>query len=316
MSLQSAAIVLLLLPAQAGGGSATMDLTTFVAEVERARAIVGDAATLEQGRAGASDLADRWRVEIDGEIVSVDASWIDAELRAADAQSWTSVRDRITRRLTAIRMDAAEPTFEHVRDPKAVLTETLARAEFQRSPSSTWLDELRERFGRWLLGIMNRVWGTAADSRTAALTFAWVASGVALAALSLWFVTMLARRSRPAPLDLGPTGPKRTPAREWALRAMAAAQSGDLREAVRCGYHAALHRLEEQGLWTIDESRTPREYVRLLAADDQRYGSLTDLTRRFEQVCYGHRTATGDDARQVAVHLESLGCVRPADRAI
>lgn len=309
-------MVLLMLPPQAGGGSATIDRSTYLAELNRTTAIVGSDSPLEQVLASASDLPDRWPVEIDGETVIVDASWIRAEIRAATTPSWPSVRQRIISRLTTMTAEATEPTFEHGRDPDAVLAETLARREFQRSASSIWLEEQRERFSRWILGLVNRLFGPSLGARAVAMIVAWSAAVLALGALSFWFVSMLTRRSRATVLEHLSVVPTETSAREWALRAAAAAGSGDLREAVRCGYHAALCKLEEQGIWRIDRSLTPREHVRLLAREDPRFGALSDLTRQFEQVCYGQRPVTDDEARQLIVHLEGLACLRPADRAI
>jgi hypothetical protein len=148
------------------------------------------------------------------------------------------------------------------------------------------------------------------------MVLAWTISVLALIALTVWLVGALTRRSLAASLELGRAPIKRPPAREWALRALAAARSGDMREAVRCAYHAALSRLEEQGIWQVDESRTPREYLRLLRADDPRRTIVTDLTRQFEQVWYGGRAAGAEATAQLTAHLEHLGCLRGHERAI
>jgi hypothetical protein len=50
------------------------------------------------------------------------------------------------------------------------------------------------------------------------------------------------------------------------LRALAAARGGEARDAVRAAFNAALLRLEEEGVWRADESRTPREHLQLLDA--------------------------------------------------
>jgi hypothetical protein len=105
-------------------------------------------------------------------------------------------------------------------------------------------------------------------------------------------------------------------AHDLALRALAHARAGDVREAVRVAYHAALIRVEEQGTWRLDDTRTPREYVRMLPAGDTRQAPLVDMTRRFEQIWYGNRAAGDEDAASVASDLEVLGCLRPGERAI
>jgi hypothetical protein len=43
---------------------------------------------------------------------------------------------------------------------------------------------------------------------------------------------------------------------------------------------------------------------------------MTDLTQRFEQVWYGNRAMTADDRPRVTEHLQTLGCLRPGERAI
>jgi hypothetical protein len=98
-------------------------------------------------------------------------------------------------------------------------------------------------------------------------------------------------------------------AREWARRA---ASVDDVREAVRCAYRAATGRLEEEGVWRVDDARTPREYLRLLPADHRRRGPLADVAGRFEEIWYGARPATPDDRRTVLGRLRELECL-PAE---
>jgi hypothetical protein len=218
--------------------------------------------------------------------------------------------------ITGIEGEAAPDDAARGSEIDALLRSVLARREFQRSASSVWLDSLRQRVSDWLMAFLRRFDGTGLDVRAVGIVLAWGSSLLALSALSWWLVQMLTRRSRAASLELGTMRVPAAPAREWARRAMAAARAGDLRESVRSAYHAAVCRLEEQGIWRVDESRTPREYVQLLPADDPRFAAVSDLTRQFEQVWYGRRPATDDDARLLAAHLERLGCLRPADRAI
>jgi hypothetical protein len=101
-----------------------------------------------------------------------------------------------------------------------------------------------------------------------------------------------------------------------ALLSTKAIEEGNLRDAIRWAYGAALLRLEEDGALRVDAARTPREQLRGLARDDRRYGLMTDLTRRFERVWYGNRPPAPDDGERVVQHLEVLGCLRPGERAI
>lgn len=192
----------------------------------------------------------------------------------------------------------------------------LAQREFQQTAAGKWRDRLQEQVGRWFEDLMGRFGGGRGTARNTALIFAWAAALAALIGLGFWAARTIAHRPRGAALDLDSSAATRPRARELALRAIAAARAGDTREAIRCAYGAALVRLEEQGVWRIDDARTPREYLPLLAATDGRHFAVVDLTRRFEQIWYGNHAADADDARRVADHLEALGCLRPGERAI
>jgi Domain of unknown function (DUF4129) len=310
--------VIVLSGAQPHRGAATFDLQGYVAELDRVSAQIAAASTPPAAQAATETVRDRWFVTMDDEIVIVDVSWIDAGIAAAgNASEWPRVRARITGRLAAMRAEATmAPPPDRTQNPGATLAEVMSRTEFQKNSGSRWLEEQRNRVSQWILQMLNRLTGSAMGSRTLGIVFAWAASLLALSAFAIWLVTTLTRRSNAAALELGAAAPTRAAAREWALRAMTAARAGDVREAVRCAYHAVVSRLDEQGTWRIDESRTPREYLALLPAGDPRAAALTELTGQFEQIWYGQRPPTGDDAQRVADYLERLGCLHAADRAI
>jgi hypothetical protein len=312
-------LAILALPAsQPGRTSATFDLPGYLREIDRVREAIAASATPEEARAVAAALPDRWWVTSDALVIVIDTSWVDDDISASvtGTSPWPSVREKIERRLSTMRAAAAEPPGHGGPDPEQALEAVLARPEFHRGATSRWLDEQRSRVGNWILRMLNRLTGSGPGGRAVAIVFAWTLSIVALVALTLWFVTMLTRRSRAAALELGAAAPPRAPAREWTARALAAARAGDIREAVHCGYNAAVCKLDEQGIWSVDESRTPREYLAILRSDDPRHSVLADLTRQFEQIWYGGRAATADDAQKLSAHLERLGCLRESERAI
>jgi Domain of unknown function (DUF4129) len=310
--------VLSLSGAQGRHGAASFDVPAYVAELERLSSQIAAAATPQEARIAADSARDRWFVTVGDEIVVVDVGWIDADLTAAanDSAEWPRVRARITQRLRAMRTEASEPQSRTVARPGTVLAGILSREEFQRSRGSRWLEEQRNRVSRWLLEMLDRLTGPLIGSRTAAITFGWIVSLAALSAFAVWLVAILMRRSRAAALELADLAPRRMAARELALSAMTALRAGDVRTAVRLGYRSALSRLHEQGTWQVDESRTPREYLQLLPHDDPRRSVISDLTRQFEQIRYGRRMTTTEDAHLVANSLERLGCLHAADRAI
>jgi hypothetical protein len=312
---RSALIIFVALPfAQPESG--TLRPEAYTARLEQISREISNAATPADARAIATAVADRWSVRIDDAVAVVDFTWLDAAVDRTGVSDWASTRQEIKIRLDAMLAETSDARVVHRRAPDGALVDVLARPEFQRSPSSVWIESMRRRVAEWIVGVINRFAGSALGSRAVAMGLAWVVALLALAALTAWLVTMLTRQSRASGLELDSATPPRPPAREWGLRALQAARAGDLREAVRCGYQAAVCRLEEQEIWRVDQSRTPREYLRLLQSDDPRHPTVAALTRQFEQVWYGGRITTDDDARELIAYLERLGCVRAADRPI
>lgn len=195
---------------------------------------------------------------------------------------------------------------------RAALQEVLARREFQRRDTSKWTDELQRWVYDWITYFLDLI-GAGGTVTTAMLArgLAWIIAIGALVALVYWVwrMRMPSAASRSLAIAIMP----RLTSREWTAKARAALRDGDAREAIRCGYHAVLFRLEEQGVWRVDDSRTPREYLSLLHTQDARHAALVDLTREFEQVWYAARPADGQGLLE---RLEVFGCHAPSEPAI
>jgi hypothetical protein len=168
---------------------------------------------------------------------------------------------------------------------------------------------LRQRAFEWLTRWLERLAGGPLGRRGTAVALAWILSilvGIVLATLA---VRAFLRPGRTfTSLDDGTTG-RGKPARAWAREALRAA---DAREAVRCAYRAVVAAIEEEGSWRTSDSRTPREYARLLADGHRRRALFTDVARRFEEVWFAARTPTDADRSAVLARLKELGCL-PAD---
>ena len=305
-----------LVSAQASAGGA-LDLSAYVGQLQGAAGAVAAAGTPQAAVQIAASLADRLTVDTGRITVRVDLGWLDAHARASVGQPgrWPELREAAVQRLASMQAEAATLGDRTGEGAPSALREVLARPEFARSPSSIWLDSLRARAAAWIRRLLDRLDASGIGSRRAALVFSWLVVLAAVGALGWWLVAMLTRRTADSGLDLR-ARPPRTAAREWALRALEAARAGDGREAVRCAYRAALWKLDEQGVWSVDESRTPREYLPLLPRGDVRYTALNDLTRQFEHTWYGRRLTTPADTDRLADHLETLGCLSASDLAI
>src|SRR5262249_30631829 len=262
-----------------------------------------------------------WRVRHGSEDSSVTTEWIAAPLRQAAARpdDWTKARARLLQRIDAAHREALDlQADDQARgDPsataaaaRAARSDVLARAELNQRDGTQWSNSLRQRIRQWLTKFARQLpmAGNAASTLTRVL--AWVVILGALAALGAYLYRARLPRRSFIPLEIEVPHPSSA---EWAARAYAALRAGDAREAMHYGYHAVLFRLEEQGVWRVDDARTPREYVRLLAAQDARRVAFLDLTRRFEQTWYGSRTA---DAQRLQTHLEAFGCSAPSERTI
>jgi hypothetical protein len=303
-------------------GVAVVSRSELVAALDRLGIEIAAVANVADAASVAANIPEAWRVADGNEHIDVSNRWLVAALRAAPAKpgDWPGTRAALLRRLTGVRDEAASAgdldAGRARAEARSRIESILARGEFQQSAASRWRERLQERVGKWfedLWGLFSRGRGTA---RGAALVFAWTAAIAALIGLGFWLARTIADRPRGAALSLRAAAAVRPRARDLALRALSAARLGHTRDAVRCAYGAALARLEEQGVWRVDAARTPREYLPMLPASDSRHPIMVDLTRRFEQIWYGNRAAADDDARRVTDHLESLGCLRPGERAI
>jgi hypothetical protein len=192
---------------------------------------------------------------------------------------------------------------------RSAMEQVLAGRDFRNLERPTVQDSLLEKVGNWL----NRLFESATRLRAKS---AWIGRllvwgfvvGVCVALI--WALLQMERRWRVrlVPEDHTPA-PGAASARNWQLwleDAQRAAANGDWREAIHFIYWAAISRLESRRLWPADRARTPREYLALVAPDDQRQAGLATLTGSFERTWYGGRPAQERDyrlAEQVASAL-------------
>ena len=316
--------VALLLPASARSGqppAAEMDAPAYVAMLQqladqvRATESAADAASLAHG------LPPAWTVRSGTDRFTVPATPIVDALTATSTpqSSWAGVRDAAVARIDALREEASplaragSPPRPHLR---GALADVLAAPEFRGRQRYAGLMELVDRFKRWL-----RSWlpdmrpGAAVVPILRYATWAIAAAAFVLLAWLTWRLLRGASRDTAA-RPRAARGAEPIDARAWAARARTAAAAGDAREAIRCAYHAVLHRLDEEGAWTIAEARTPREYMQLLPAADRRQPAVSFVARLFEGTWYGGAEPAIDDARMAVRHLGELGCDAQADPAI
>lgn len=299
---------------------ATLDLSGYLAALDRCSAAAArlkehpaEAVTLKQS------LPASWSVTAEGERFDVSTGWLRQDLDAFPTEpSRIAERSRqILTRLQAMRASAAtlveaERSVDRTADPAAArqhLGTILKRREFARvethSPFRIW----RDRAVGWVEDKLSRLFARISiRSGLGSLVFWVLALGLGVAMIAWLIRSILQVVPRPArPLPAGAATPEGW--RRWAAEAVDRARRNEFREAIGLAYRAALYRLEEAGLWQVDDARTPREYLRLLPENHGQYPPLAALTHRFERSWYGGRAASADDFQHTVAELKDLGCL-------
>ncbi len=209
--------------------------------------------------------------------------------------------------LSIARLSAqTAPSPAEVADAKARLSAILATQEFSRVHGATWFDQIRDRISRWILERLASLLGSSAlPMITESLIYFVIALAVVLI---IWRLVKITQRQSKADETL--LGLKSLPSRSWSdwiADAQAASAEGRWRDAVRLVYWSGIVFLEERGTWRPDSSRTPREYLSLVAASETA-PALGKLTRLFEHVWYGTDNADRSRFDEAVAHLRSLGC--------
>jgi hypothetical protein len=189
------------------------------------------------------------------------------------------------------------------------LNAILAQKAYQGVTQVSATDRFRERFYNLLDKILSSFFRFGSRSPWIAFTLRALLLAAICTAL-IWFLVRIERRSRVRLTPDDAPAPGAPSAREWQLwlkDAHAMAAKGMWRDAIHFIYWASIARLESKRLWPADRARTPREYLRLMAASDPRQPSLTALTRSFERTWYGGRAAESYDFRAALELAAALG---------
>lgn len=192
---------------------------------------------------------------------------------------------------------------------RATLNAILAQRAFRRSRTETWQAQVSRRVREWLAGIWERTFGRVMARRSVATTLAWIVALAALAVLLVWLAQLALPRRRERPISMGPLEVPRPPGHVLAREAEALVRAGNLRDAIRIAYQAGVSRLDEVGALRADDTRTPRESLRLLDRENRRRPAFARLTAIFEPVWYGSRPPAADCGDEILRLLRDLECL-------
>ena len=247
------------------------------------------------------------QVEHEGTTLKVDNTWLYTALDAYSAEhdpqrkaaKLAEIGDRLAA-LDAALIRAAETSTDKAggAETRAKLKEILNRREYHEKEESRlaafirkiynkvsgFLIQLRDAFGRML----GKVFGSAAEGSLVSKILVIIVVGV-----FLFFVLRVAlkikprRRAARKRTVLGEEIEANATPGDLFEAAMAAAQAGDFRAAVRKLYISLLYELSERNLIELDESATNHEYLARLSRFGPLVAPVSAMTDRFDVSWYG-----------------------------
>jgi Domain of unknown function (DUF4129) len=309
--------------AGAASTSQQLSLQEYIFELDKCSALLASSgnnpAVLRTWR---MSLPGQWIVNVGNQTYTVSTDWLtDGLARTETARHGDATSLEQTRQQIAVHRNAAEALStasspQTLDESRAKLNHILAGKAFQAIHGPTWFEVLRARFYDWVVRQLQKLFGRLRGGRVIGNVIAWTVIALAALLLILWAVRATIRTGARPEMDLrGAAGPGRD-SPYWLREARDAAARGDYRAAIHAAYWAAIARLEEMKSLPEDRSRTPRESLRLIRRESAEYAPLSQLTRRFELVWYGYRSANSADWSDAMQQLETLGCLRSSTPAI
>jgi hypothetical protein len=187
------------------------------------------------------------------------------------------------------------------------LDEILGAREFDRVRGPTWPDLLWQR-ARAISKLLRKLGPQIPDIEDLGQWFVWGMIALAAAIAGVWVYRVSRQNLGTGKREILPFLPSGRNWREWLADARARAASGEWREAIHFGFWAAVSRLESEGVWPPDKTRTPREYLNAIPGSNVSKEPFAAMTRKFEASWYGGHPTTEADFAQFSAHLERLGC--------
>jgi len=325
LQLATADVVFLAIVGRSGAesNSQQLSLQEYIFQLDKCSAVLASSGSNPAViRTMRMSLPARWVVSARNQSFSVSTNWLaDGLARAETARPGDSAALQQTQQQIAAHRDAAQALAASIsapilNEPRAKLNRILDGKEFGAIHGPTWFELLRQRFYDWLWRQLDKLSLHFRAGHAISNAFAWFVVALAALLLIVWAVRASIGSGARSEMDLrGAAGPGRD-SPFWLREAREAAARGDYRAAIHAAYWAAIARLEELKSLPEDRSRTPRETLRLIRRESSEYAPLSQLTRRFELVWYGYRSASPSDWSDAVQQLETLGCLRSSTPAI
>jgi hypothetical protein len=287
-----------------------LDLQSYQRELAR----ISDASKNPKDIAGLRrSLPDTWMVKNGERTYSVSTKEISGALWQIEHDPKNGTAARLQARLQEMQRQAAElevpglPVDAAKAEPK--LHNILKRSEFQAASGPSLWDLIRARISRWIFEHLARLLRFLHISEKTGNTIAWSIIFIAVVLVFYVFYRRLARSTKTVGFH-AEVEQHRSDARQWLQEALGAAERGNYREAIHCGYWAAVAHLEDHRILPRDRARTPRESLRLLEQHPKEQGLLQSVTLSFELIWYGYRPVSAVEWAGTKEQLEKMGCLQ------
>lgn len=187
------------------------------------------------------------------------------------------------------------------------LDQILSAREFDRVRGPTALELFWQRVQAWIANLLRKISPKLPDLDNAGQWFVWGMIALASAVAGVWLYRA-SRQNIGGSREIIPFRPSSRNWWDWLADARARAARGEWRDAIHFGFWAAVSRLESEGVWPPDKTRTPREYLNAIPGSSLSKEPFAAVMRKFEASWYGSRPTTEADFAQFADQLERLGC--------
>jgi hypothetical protein len=294
------------------GSDGAYDVESFAAQLEGLADSLEDEPTADDMAKVRSSLPKSWTVKAGENRYVISSKVVDQALAAGNADDATDWLYHMSAEARSYSAGEAKSNG----NARAELDKILAGNEFAAvHPPSPW-DLFRQRLAAWVNRLLDKIFGGIERYPIGGKILFWSVMIVTVGFIALWLFRFMVSRDRMDTLPAGEIVSASRTWQEWIRMAREAASRKDFREAVHSAYWAGIARLEDTGVVPKDRTKTPREYLRLVAAASENELAqrplyrvpLGELTKRLELIWYANRGAGPEDFVETLKQLEAMGC--------
>jgi len=308
------AALLLLSGIRVASGQSAVTIAQYIERIQSYQNQVSDLTSHPGNALGLRDsLPDSLTVQTSGGDIACDLTFLRDALNrflTAKKEAKPNILANASTRLKAMRAEAQlyEQPGRSDDATRKRLDEIMSAREFERLRGPNALELFKQRIQAWIFKQLRKLSPKLPDIEDAGQYFVWGMITLTAAIAGIWLYRVSRQNLGTGQREILPFLPSSRSWREWLAEARARAARSEWRDAIHFGFWAAVSRLESEGVWPPDKTRTPREYLKAIPSFHLANETFALLTRKFEASWYGGRPTTQADFAQFAANLEKLGC--------